>query len=114
MRFKKVAKRILFNICEKFVQDYKKDLSQSKMSDERLRCELNARIHQIQENNSRNIVFNKLIPEVIKETLEKDNYLISESQAFHKAVQRFVEQKNNGEIDFLNRYVTKSAEVKGE
>ena len=53
MKFKKFAKRILFNICEKFVQDYKKDLFKSKMSDERLRCELNARIHQIQENNSR-------------------------------------------------------------
>ena len=105
---------MIFNVCERFVKEYKKDLSQSKLNDEKLHHSLHARIHQIQENNAKNIVYNKLIPEVIKETLEKDNYLISESQAFHKAVQRFVEQKNNGEIDFLNRYVTKSAEVKGE
>lgn len=111
---KKGLKRMIFNVCERFVKEYKKDLSQSKLNDEKLHHSLHARIHQIQENNAKNIVYNKLIPEVIKETLEKENYLISESQAFQLALQRFVEHKNTGKLDELNRYVTKSSKVKGE
>lgn len=114
MKFKKNAKRIIFNLCERFVKNYKREMSQSKLSDERLREALNARIFQIQEKNSQVIIFNKLIPEIIKETLEKDNYLISESQAFHRAVQRFVDLKKAGKLDELNRFVTQNSKVKGE
>lgn len=79
-----------------------------------LNKQLQARIQQIKETNSRNLIYNKYIPEVIKETLERDNMLISEQNAFHQACRKYSEDFAKGKIDELCRYVGEVRKVKGE
>lgn len=77
--------------------------------------ELDARINQLQEVNSRKIVM-KYCEQEIKKILAKDNYLTTVQAVMPIAVARFIEEKNNGTIDFFNNYVEESQNesVKGE
>lgn len=77
--------------------------------------ELDARINQLQEVNSRKIVM-KYCEQEIKKILAKDNYLTTVQAVMPIAVARFIEEKNNGTIDFFNNYVeeNQNESVKGE
>ena len=86
-----------------------------QMSDQKLNTELERRIRQIREVNSQKIIMNVYIPQIIKETLEKDNYLISQAQALPIAVAKFNQELQAGRIDSLFNFVVPEDEsVKGE
>lgn len=83
--------------------------------DQKLNTELERRIRQIREVNSQKIIMNLYVPQIIKETLEKDNYLISQAQALPIAVARFNQELQAGRIDSLFNFVVPADEsVKGE
>lgn len=63
----------------------------------------------ILEKNSRYIIEEKLVPYIISDTLYKENYLMSEKDAYKIATQLFIEGKQNGKIDELNRLVKEIA-----
>lgn len=77
-----------------------------------LHAELKDRIRQIREVNSQKIIMNQYVPEIIKQTLEKDNYLISPAQALPYAVQKFNDGIASGKIDALLFDFVDSEEVK--
>lgn len=86
-----------------------------QMSDQKLNTELERRIRQIREVNSQKIIMNVYVPQIIKETLEKDNYLISQAQALPIAVAKFNQELQAGRIDSLFNFVVPEDEsVKGE
>ena len=63
----------------------------------------NAKKQEILEKNSRYIIEEKLVPYIISDTLYRENYLMSEEQAYKIATQMFLEAKESGRIDCLNR-----------
>lgn len=71
-----------------------------------LNIKLQRRIRQIREVNSQKIIMNTFVPEIIKNTLEEENYLISPVQALPYAVAKFNEELQAGRIDSLYRFVT--------
>lgn len=86
-----------------------------QMSDQKLNTELERRIRQIREVNSQKIIMNVYVPQIIKETLEKDNYLISQAQALPIVVAKFNQELQAGRIDSLFNFVVPEDEsVKGE
>jgi hypothetical protein len=74
-------------------------------------CDLNNRIEQIKEQNSKYLIRTKYIPKVIKDTLEIDGYLIGENAALNLAVNRFIIDKKQGKIDELNNLVEQKENV---
>lgn len=78
----------------------------------KLHAELQDKIRHIREVNSQKIIMNQYVPEVIKQTLEKDNYLISPAQALPYAVQKFNNDIASGKIDALLFDFVDSEEVK--
>lgn len=68
----------------------------------------NKRVLKIQEENSRKIINEKLIPYVITTTLANDKLLLTEEQAFVIATKMFLSAKEAGKIDELNCLVKES------
>lgn len=106
MNFQRV-KRILKRISNVIVDELKNGMKYTDNS--AIQAELKNKIRSIREINSQKIIMNQLVPAIIKETLDKDNYLISPEQALPYAVNRFNELYNSGKIDSLYNY-TETAE----
>lgn len=84
-------------------------------NDQKLNAELERRIRQIREVNSQKIIMNLYVPQIIKDTLEKENYLISPAQALPIAVAKFNQELQAGRIDSLFNFVATADEtIKGE
>lgn len=120
MKIKSVCLGIMGKVLDKWQKDLKREMRKnqpivpiSKIDSSDLYKDFNCAKQMIMENNSRNLIFNKYIPEVIKDTLKRDNYLTTETSAFPEAVQRFMQDKKDGLIDELNRYVGQKKTIKG-
>ena len=60
---------------------------------------------RILEENSRYIIEKKLVPYIISDTLYRENYLMTEKDAYKIATQMFLDGKASGKIDNMNRLV---------
>lgn len=88
---------------------------EEQTDDQKLNAELERRIRQIREVNSQKIIMNLYVPQIIKDTLEKENYLISPAQALPIAVAKFNQELQAGRIDSLFNFVIPADEsIKGE
>ena len=76
----------------------------TNLDDEILSADFKRRVIQIKEINSRNLC-EKYAREIVKETLEKDNYLISINQAMPYALERMAKKMEAGEIDYFYREI---------
>lgn len=73
--------------------------------DELLARDLRANIQAIREINSEIIINDILVPQIRREILEREGYLITDEQAMQGALNIFLESKMNGTIDELNSLV---------
>lgn len=101
MNFQRL-KRIIAKVHNVIIDEFKNGVQYTDNS--ALQTELKNKIRSIREINSKKIIMNQLVPQIIKETLEKDNYLISPEQALPYAVNRFNEMFFAGKIDSLYNY----------
>ena len=62
---------------------------------------------EILERNSKNIIEGFLVPYIIADTYHRENWLMTERAAYKIALNMFLEAKEAGKIDCLNRLVTK-------
>lgn len=105
MNFQRL-KRIIARVHNVIVDEFKNGVQYADNS--ALQAELKNKIRLIREINSKKIIMNQLVPQIIKETLEKDNYLISPKQALPYAVNRFNEMFFTGKIDSLYNYTVQT------
>lgn len=110
MKFERV-RRIIARICYVVADELKNGVQYADNS--KIQAELKAKIRRIREINSQKIIMNQLVPAIIKETLDKDNYLITPEQALPVAVNRFNEMYNDGTIDALYNYTESQEKAKG-
>jgi len=67
--------------------------------------DFNTKKQEILERNSRAIIEGRLVPYIISDTLYRENYLMCEKDAYKIATNMFIEAKENGKIDCMNRLV---------
>ena len=73
--------------------------------DECLAKDLRANIQAIREINSEILINDILVPQIRREILEKEGYLITDEQAVQGALNIFLASKINGTIDELNSLI---------
>ena len=77
---------------------YPKGYRDFTLDDEQLQNDLNNRIDMLRNKNVRNLI-EIYTKEIVKETLEKDNYLIGYHQAYPQAINRINYEKAIGLLD---------------
>ena len=71
---------------------------QYTLDDEDLQKDLHKRIETLRDKNVRNLI-EKYTKEIIKETLDRDNYLIGYNQAYPQAINRINYERDKGLLD---------------
>lgn len=109
LKIKSLFIGLMEKIIEKELKNLKKEVRKNQpiipeIDSSSLHRDFNNAKQRIMENNSKDLIYNKYIPEVIKDTLNRDNYLMTELDALKVAAQRFIQDKQNGLIDELNCY----------
>lgn len=99
MKFKTVFDAILDFLTASIFEEIDEDKA--------LLIDFEAAKNKIAKRNKEQMINEKLIPFAIHQKLLEDNYLISEKEARRIAENYFLESKQNGNIDELNRLVDK-------
>ena len=87
---------------------YPKGYRDFTLDDEKLQNELNNRIDTLRNKNVRNLI-ELYVKQIVKETLDKDNYLIGFNQAYPHAIERINYERAVGLLDDFYLPVDKSA-----
>ena len=88
--------------------NYPNGSMQYTLDDEDLQKDFYKRIETLRDKNVRNLI-EKYSREIIKETLEKDNYLIGYNQAYPQAIYRINYERDKGLLDEFYLPVEKGA-----
>lgn len=95
----------IYQLFIKTIREFEYILNSEKYLGCKLNTELNNRILEIREKNSRKIIMEELVPVVIKDFLHKENFLITPAQALPYAIEIFKTKFIKGEIDTLYSYI---------